>query len=97
MASSTSSFRSVSRLELASLPTALEAARRLGAAIGAPDLLAKRDDLAGLVYGGNKVRKLEYLLGDAVARGCDLFVHCAEAASGKSDIVERIVAATCQA
>ena len=47
MASSTSSSPSVNRLALAALPTALEPARRLGAAIGAPDLLTKRDDLAG--------------------------------------------------
>lgn len=59
------------RLTLSALPTALETAGRLGAAIGATDLLAKRDDLAGTVYGGNKVRKLEYLLADALARGCE--------------------------
>ncbi|MFZ1623273.1 MAG: pyridoxal-phosphate dependent enzyme [Gammaproteobacteria bacterium] len=56
---------------LADLPTALEAAPRFGAALGIPSLLVKRDDLSGRPYGGNKVRKLEYLLGDALARGCD--------------------------
>jgi D-cysteine desulfhydrase len=71
----------VSKLALAALPTALEAARHLGAAIGAPDLLTKRDDLAGRVYGGNKVRKLEYLLGDAIARGCDAVVTFGAAGS----------------
>lgn len=81
MASSTSSFPSVNKLALASLPTALEPARRLGAAIGAPDLLTKRDDLAGNPYGGNKVRKLEYLLGDAIARGCDAVVTFGAAGS----------------
>jgi 1-aminocyclopropane-1-carboxylate deaminase/D-cysteine desulfhydrase-like pyridoxal-dependent ACC family enzyme len=59
------------RLPLATLPTALEPAPRLGAALGAPGLLVKRDDLSGQIYGGNKLRKLEYLLGDARARGCD--------------------------
>jgi len=59
------------RLKLAALPTALEPAGRLAAAIAAPLVLRKRDDLAGPVYGGNKVRKLEYLLGDALDRGCD--------------------------
>ena len=53
------------------LPTALEPAPALGAALGVPSLLIKRDDLSGRPYGGNKVRKLEYLLGDALARGCD--------------------------
>ncbi|MEO7387224.1 MAG: pyridoxal-phosphate dependent enzyme [Gammaproteobacteria bacterium] len=61
----------MSRLALATLPTALEPARGLGAAIGASGLLTKRDDLAGATYGGNKVRKLEYLLGEALRRGCD--------------------------
>ncbi len=56
---------------LADLPTALEAAPRFGAALGIPSLLVKRDDLSGRPYGGNKVRKLEYLLGDALAGGCD--------------------------
>jgi D-cysteine desulfhydrase len=59
------------RRELASLPTALEPAPRLAAALGLPALLVKRDDLSGQPYGGNKVRKLEYLLGDALERGCD--------------------------
>lgn len=71
----------MSKLPLAALPTALEPARRLGAAIGAPVLLTKRDDLAGNAYGGNKVRKLEYLLGDALARGCDAVVTFGAAGS----------------
>lgn len=59
------------RQQLASLPTALEPAPGLAAALGLPALLVKRDDLSGQPYGGNKIRKLEYLLGDALARGCD--------------------------
>lgn len=81
MASSTSSSPSVSKLALAALPTALEPARQLGTAIVAPNLLMKRDDLAGAAYGGNKVRKLEYLLGDAIARGCDAVVTFGAAGS----------------
>jgi len=61
----------VNKLHLATLPTALEPAAHLGAATGAPCLLMKRDDISGPVYGGNKVRKLEYLLADAIDRGCD--------------------------
>ena len=57
--------------QLAGLPTAVEPAPRLGAALGLPSLLVKRDDLSGQLYGGNKIRKLEYLLGDALERGCD--------------------------
>ncbi|MEO8444679.1 MAG: pyridoxal-phosphate dependent enzyme [Gammaproteobacteria bacterium] len=70
-----------SRLSLTTLPTALEPAPRLGAAIGAPGLLSKRDDLAGADYGGNKVRKLEYLLADARQRGCDAVVTFGAAGS----------------
>ena len=71
----------MSKLNLAMLPTALESAALLGAAIGAPRLLTKRDDLSGPVYGGNKVRKLEYLLGDARRRGCDAVVTFGAAGS----------------
>ncbi len=71
----------MNRLRLASLPTALEPAWQLGTAIGAPALLTKRDDVAGAVYGGNKVRKLEYLLGDARQRGCDAVITFGAAGS----------------
>jgi D-cysteine desulfhydrase family pyridoxal phosphate-dependent enzyme len=60
------------RIPLAHLPTALEAAPRLGEAIGLPQLLVKRDDATGLAMGGNKARKLEYLMADAVAQGADV-------------------------
>ncbi len=53
-------------LSLADLPTPIEDA----GAIGRTRLLVKRDDLTGVLYGGNKVRKLEFLLGDAVRRNC---------------------------
>ena len=64
------------RLPLAVLPTPLEPADRLGAALGmeAGALWVKRDDLTGLGGGGNKARKLEYLCADAVARGADVLV-----------------------
>ena len=87
-----------SRLALATLPTALEACPGLGAAIGAPGLLTKRDDLAGAVYGGNKVRKLEYLLGDALERGCDAVVTFGAAGSNHAlatAIYARQVGLTC--
>ncbi|MDW8060461.1 MAG: D-cysteine desulfhydrase family protein [Thermomicrobium sp.] len=57
------------RFPLALLPTPLEEARRLSAALGdTVRVLVKRDDLTGLALGGNKTRKLEYLLGDALAQ-----------------------------
>ena len=66
------------RVRLAVLPTPLDEAPRLTKALagpsGAPRILVKRDDLTGLAMGGNKVRKLEYHLGDALARGCDVLI-----------------------
>ena len=64
------------RVALAHLPTPLEPADRLGAALGmAPGaLMIKRDDCTGLAGGGNKARKLEYLCADALAQGCDVLV-----------------------
>lgn len=64
----------MSPLALAHLPTPLEAAPRLGAAIGVPDLWVKRDDLTGLALGGNKARKLEFLVAEALEQGCDTLV-----------------------
>lgn len=63
----------LARHPLGTLPTPFEPLERLGAELGLP-LWAKRDDLTGLGLGGNKVRKLEYLLGDALASGCDTVV-----------------------
>jgi D-cysteine desulfhydrase family pyridoxal phosphate-dependent enzyme len=64
------------RLPLAVLPTPLEPADRLGAALGMEPgaLWVKRDDVTGLGAGGNKARKLEYLCADALARGADVLV-----------------------
>lgn len=64
------------RLALALLPSPLEPADRLGAALGMEPgaLWIKRDDLTGLGGGGNKARKLEYLCADALAAGADTLV-----------------------
>lgn len=63
------------RLILAHLPTPLVSPRRLGDRLGI-DLWVKRDDATGGAESGNKVRKLEYLLADAVARGADTVITC---------------------
>jgi D-cysteine desulfhydrase len=55
-------------------PTPLDPLRRLGAALGGPEIWIKRDDLLGLAGGGNKTRKLEFLVADALAGGCDTLV-----------------------
>lgn len=68
----------VPRVRLAALPTPLQEAARLRAALGGaarcPRLLIKRDDLTGLALGGNKARKLEFLVADALAHGADTLV-----------------------
>lgn len=60
------------RFRLATLPTPLEEAVRLRQALGGSDrcprILIKRDDLTGLAFGGNKARKLEFLIADALAQ-----------------------------
>ena len=58
------------RIRLGHIPTPLEAAPRLGAALGI-DLWIKRDDCTGLALGGNKVRQLEFYLGEAKAQKAD--------------------------
>lgn len=64
------------RLPLAAIPTPLEAADRLGAALGMEPgaLWVKRDDVTGLGGGGNKARKLEYLCADALEKGAGVLV-----------------------
>ncbi len=59
------------RLTLAHLPTPLESMPRLSEALGGPRLWIKRDDCTGLAGGGNKSRKLEYLLAEALQQGAD--------------------------
>jgi D-cysteine desulfhydrase len=56
--------------------TPLEAAPRFSAAVGGPNIFIKRDDLLGLAAGGNKTRKLEFLVADALAQGADTLVTC---------------------
>ena len=62
------------RHSLAHLPTPLEPLSRLAAQLDGPELWIKRDDLTGLATGGNKARKLEFLVGDALAQGADLLI-----------------------
>lgn len=59
------------RATLGFFPTPLVRLDRLSETLGV-SLYVKRDDFSGMsVFGGNKIRKLEYLLGDALAKGCD--------------------------
>lgn len=77
------------RVRITCLPTPVVELRRLSGALGGPRLWMKRDDLTGLGMGGNKTRKLEFLLGEALAQGCDTVLtggaaqsnHCRQTAA----------------
>jgi len=60
------------RIHLAHLPTPLEPLPRLSEALGGPEIWIKRDDCTGLSTGGNKTRKLEFLMAEAVAQGAEV-------------------------
>lgn len=75
------------RVELGTFPTPLRELKNAGAALGGGRrLFVKRDDLTGIVLGGNKVRKLEFLLADAVAKGCDTIITAGGAQSNHAAI-----------
>jgi len=61
-------LESAARVRLCHLPTPIEELERLSRALGGPRILVKRDDLTGLATGGNKARKLEFLIADALAQ-----------------------------
>jgi len=62
------------RASLGFLPTPLHPLPNLSARLGGPAIWVKRDDQTGLATGGNKTRKLEYLLGEALAQGADTLI-----------------------
>ena len=62
------------RIELAHAPTPFERLPGLTKALGGPGIWIKRDDATGLAFGGNKVRKLEFLVAEARAEGADTIV-----------------------
>ncbi len=77
------------RFPLAFLPTPIQPLLRLSKKLGGPALWIKRDDLTGLAGGGNKTRKLEFLVGAALAAGADSLIttgaiqsnHCRQTAA----------------
>ena len=76
------------------LPTPLVELKRLSKALAGPQILMKRDDLTGLALGGNKTRKLEYLLGESLSQHCDLVItggavqsnHCRQTAAAAAAV-----------
>lgn len=79
------------RFRLAHLPTPLDPAPRLSERLGV-QILIKRDDQTGLALGGNKARKLEFLIADALAQGADVIVTTGGSQSNHA----RIAAAACR-
>jgi L-cysteate sulfo-lyase len=74
-------IESLPRFPLAQLPTPVEELKRLARELGGPDLLIKRDDQTGLALGGNKTRKLEFLVGQALEQGADMLITAGAAQS----------------
>lgn len=82
-------MKTVPRIRFAHLPTPVEMLPRLSAELGGPRLLVKRDDMTGLAFGGNKIRKLEFLLAEAQSHGAKMVItagaiqsnHCRQTAA----------------
>jgi len=62
------------RVELIHRPTPFRKLEALSSALGGPDIFIKRDDLSGLAFGGNKSRKLEFIVADMLAKRADVVV-----------------------
>lgn len=81
------------RYRLGHFPTPLERLDRLSEALGGPEIWIKRDDCTGLASGGNKTRKLEFLVADAIAQGADTLVT---QGATQSNHVRQTAAAACR-
>jgi D-cysteine desulfhydrase family pyridoxal phosphate-dependent enzyme len=71
----------IPRIRFAHLPTPIEEMPRLTETLGGPRLLVKRDDLTGLAFGGNKTRKLEFLVAEAQSQGANTLITAGAAQS----------------
>ncbi|MBI0550105.1 D-cysteine desulfhydrase [Pectobacterium parmentieri] len=80
------------RLSLGHFPTPLEALPNLSAYLGGPTVYIKRDDATGLATGGNKTRKLEFLLADAQQQGANVIIT--QGATQSNHVRQTIAAAT---
>ncbi len=82
-----------SRVALCHQPTPVEPMTRLSATLGGPNIFVKRDDCTGLATGGNKTRKLEFLVGEAIAQNADMLVT---QGAVQSNHVRQTAAAACK-
>ncbi len=69
-------FEYPSRIRLAQTPTPLQALDRISEQLGGPRIWIKRDDLTGSALSGNKIRKLEFVVAQALEEGCDTLITC---------------------
>src|SRR3990172_407366 len=82
----------IPRIHFAHLPTPIEELPRLSATLGGPRILVKRDDQTGLAFGGNKTRKLEFLVAEAQEQGARTLIsggavqsnHCRQTAAAST-------------
>ena len=81
------------RVSLAHLPTPLEHLPRFSKHLGGPQIWVKRDDCTGLASGGNKTRKLEFVMGDALRSGADTVLTVGAV---QSNHVRQTAAAACK-
>jgi D-cysteine desulfhydrase family pyridoxal phosphate-dependent enzyme len=90
----TLSINDLPRVKINFLPTPLVELQRLSHVLNGPRILVKRDDLTGLALGGNKTRKLEFLLGEALSQDCDAVItggaiqsnHCRQTAAAAAAV-----------
>jgi len=82
-------IKALPKVDLGFFPTPVVQLNRLSEILGGPQIVMKRDDLTGLALGGNKTRKLAFILQDALAKGCDTIItagasqsnHCRQTAA----------------
>ena len=82
------------KANLGFFPTPVVSLTHLSSFLGGPEIIMKRDDLTGLALGGNKTRKLEYILGDAISQNCDTIItagaaqsnHCRQTAAAAAQL-----------
>ena len=86
-------FAQFPRVDLCMGPTPIEAMPRLSEMLGGPKVFVKRDDCTGLATGGNKTRKLEFLVADALEHGADMLVT---QGAIQSNHVRQTAAAACR-
>ncbi|MBZ4653432.1 MAG: pyridoxal phosphate-dependent enzyme D-cysteine desulfhydrase family [Peptococcaceae bacterium] len=66
------------RISLAHLPTPIFKLERLTQELGGPEIYIKRDNYTGFEISGNKVRKLEFAVGEALDQGADMLITCGD-------------------